>query len=441
MANTINQAKERILTKWNWENPDLSYPVILWGGPGIGKTELVISLVCERMINDLENKYAEDLKAINSQGLETDLGKELDEHRAKLTKEFEAKLKLLQFDYPSHDLLKLIEPHCLVLRLAERPIEQLQGVVVPSLSEKENFARFVMPENLVKLKNSSWGIVFLDELDKASEAKFGAATHILENRVVGDMQLGRDWYVIAAANREEDSFLSNPIPPELRNRCANIEIEADLDTWIKWAIPHGVRKDIIGFHKFKNGEWLHRADLEQSYSFCSPRSWTNASRVIDSIERRTNPNPNDPKQMDNFQTSVRNELIDFVGKQAQAEYFAYRDLYLKFNFKEILDGTKRIPVRENCSDEQSLISDQCIATFAIADQVTPEHLGKKDPSGPGFIINDKAMSNLAQFVRDLVPEIRTLYLQMIHRTRIMNLLLDSGLAEDLMEEIVQYLAA
>jgi len=434
MANTIIQAKQRILTKWNWENPDISYPVILWGGPGIGKTELVISLVCERMIKDLEKKYAEDMTAIADQfGME--------ERRAELTKEFEAKLKLLQFDYPTHDLLKLIEPHCLVLRLAERPIEQLQGVVVPSLSEKENFARFVMPENLVKLKNSSWGIVFLDELDKASESKFGAATHILENRVVGDMQLGRDWYVIAAANREEDSHLSNPIPPELRNRCANIEVEADLDTWVKWAIPHGVRKDIIGFHKFKNGEWLHRADLEQTYSFCSPRSWTNASRVIDSIEKRTRPNPDDPKQMDEFQTSVRNELIDFVGKQAQTEYFAYRDLYLKFNFKEILDGTKRIPVRDNCSDEQSLISDQCIAAFAIADQVMPEHLGKKDPNGPGFIINDKTMNNLAQFVRDLVPEIRTLYLQMIHRTRIMNLLLDSGLAEDLMEEIVQYLAA
>jgi hypothetical protein len=152
-------------------------------------------------------------------------------------------------------------------------------------------------------------------------------------------------------------------------------------------------------------------------------------------------NPDDFKQMEEFQICVRNELIDFVGKQAQTEYFAYRDLYLKFNYKEILDGTKRIPVRENCSDEQSLISDQCIAAFAIADQVMPEHLGKKDPSGPGFIINNKTMGNLAQFVQDLVPEIRTLYLQMIHRTRIMNLLLDSGLAEDLMEEIVQYLAA
>jgi hypothetical protein len=430
MACTITQAKKRILNKWNWDNASLSYPVILWGPPGIGKTELVVSLVCERMIKELELKFYEDTKDIQN--------KESEEY-IKIKKEFDRKYKILNFNDVTHELLELITPHCLVLRLAERPIEQLQGVVVPSLSEEKNFARFVMPENLVKLKDSPWGIVFLDELDKASESKFGAATHILENRVIGDMQLGDGWYVIAAANREEDSHLSNPIPPELRNRCANIEVESDLNVWLEWASTHGVRRDIMSFHKFKNGEWLAKYDLDQTYSFCTPRSWTHASRVIDSLEKRLKINKNDHKQMEEFQEIIKYELIDFVGKQGQMEYFTYRDLYLKFNFMEILEGKKRIPIFNPSDNNQSLISDQCVAAFAMADQVLPEHLGKKE--GDKFVINTLTMGNLVQFITDLTPEIRTLYLQMIHRTRIMHLLLDSGQADSIVDEIVQYLAA
>ena len=64
MASTITEAKGRILTKWDWNNPDLSFPVILWGAPGIGKTELVISLVCERMLKDLDTEYATKFKTV-----------------------------------------------------------------------------------------------------------------------------------------------------------------------------------------------------------------------------------------------------------------------------------------------------------------------------------------------------------------------------------------
>jgi len=431
---TIAQAKERILTKLDWDNTDLSYPVILWGPPGLGKSFLVVSLVCERMIEDLKKEYYEKAKDITD--------KEGEEYQ-KLTAELERKLKLLNFDDITHELLEFIAPHCLVLRLAERPIEQLQGVVVPSMSDKDNFARFVMPENLVKLKESKWGIVFLDELDKASDSKFGAATHILENKVVGDLQLGKGWYVIAAANREEDSHLSNPIPPELRNRCANIEVEGDLNTWIKWAVKHNVRKDIILFHKFKNGEWLCNYDLEQTYAFPTPRSWVMASRTIDRLQKKLNPKPDDIKAMENFDNLVRYELMDFVGKQAQAEFFQYREAYLKFNVQEILDGRKRIATKDNCPNETVLISDQCIAAFAMADQVTPDMLGKKGDESQAFKFQADSlrMRNLTQFIGDLLPEIRTIYLQQIHTTRIMNIIADSGLADDIMEDIIEYIAA
>lgn len=427
MKCNINQAKQRILSKWDWQDPKASYPVILWGPPGLGKTHMVVSLVCERMAKELELEFINTAKSLQQES----------EEYQSLKIELERKLKILNFDDITHELLELIEPHLLMIRLAERPIEQLQGVIVPSLSEE--YARFVMPANLKRAKESPWGIVFLDELDKASESKFAAATHILENKIVGDFKLNDGWYVLAAANREEDSFLANPIPAELRNRCANIEVEMDVNIWIDWAFKHKVRGNIIAFHKFTGGKWLARYDLEQTYSFPTPRTWTMYSRIEDRLERN---NPVDYKNTESiakFDNLTRAEMIDFVGKQAQFEYFTYRETYLKFNVEEILSGQKRIPTAKADSDNLSLINEHCVAAFAVAAQVSPNDLGKKDAETHKFIPDQKRVGNLVQFITDLTKEIRTLYLQLIHNTRIINILIDSGQADQLMEEIVEYL--
>lgn len=434
MAINLNQARQRILNKWDWENNDNSYPVILWSAPGVGKTSLVYSLIAERMISELRNEFAKKTENLDKQETEY----------LELKKELDKKIDILKKEDINSEFLQLISPHCLVIRLAERPIEQLQGVIVPSMSENNNYAKFVMPENLVKLKDSEYGIVFLDELDKCSDSKFGAATHILENRIVGDLQLGKGWYVIAAANREEDSILSNPIPAELRNRCANIEVEPDLQTWVDWAVEHNVRKDIILFHKYNNGEWLSNYDLNQTYSFPTPRSWTMASKVIDKLEQKLRPDYNNPESVRAFDDIVRNELMDFIGKQAQAEFFIYRELYLKFNVNAILEGTERIPNRDTRQDERSLISDQCIAAFAIADQVKPDKLiiEKANESNQYKAkYNELYIKNLVRFIGDLVPEIRTIYIRQIHSTRIINIIMDSGLAENEIDELIKFIAS
>lgn len=430
---TLAQAKERILRKWNWTDSNTSYPVILLGAPGLGKTMLIYQLVAERLIFELSTNF-------NKQS--SNLDKDSEEYK-KLKAEFDHKINILNFDDVTDEVLELLSPHCLVLRLAERPIEQLQGVVVPSMSEEKNYARFVMPENLVKLKDSAWGIVFLDELDKASDSKFGAATHILENKVVGDLKLGQGWYVIAAANREEDSFLSNPIPPELRNRCAQIEIEPDLNVWIDWAVKHKVRKDIILFHKFSNGEWLSKYDLKQTYAFPTPRTWTMASRVIDRLEKKLVKEQG--MKLDEFNEIVRQELNDFVGRAAQVEFFQYRELYLKFNVLDILDGKDSIKKVDQGSPEEriNIINDQCVACFAMADQVSAEMLGKAGDASNlfKFIPNETRLANLVKFIESLAPEIRAIYLKQIYSTRIINILMDSGVADSLIEEMVQYMAS
>jgi MoxR-like ATPase len=433
----IAQAKERILSKWDWNNPTDNYPIILWSAPGLGKTSLVYELIAERMIHELDKEFAELIFEMKGKDKNYDSSKEYIEAKIELDR----KKKILNFIYVGKEFLDLIAPHCLVLRLAERPIEQLQGVIVPSLSE--NYAKFVMPENLERCKKSSYGICFLDELDKCSDTKFGAATHLLENRVIGDFALGEGWYVIGACNREEDSILSNPVPPELRNRCAHLEIEPDLDTWIKWAVDHDVRKDIILFHKFNNGEWLVKYDLEQTYAYPTPRSWVMASRVIDKLEKKLGIDKNNTEQVEYFNNIVRNELQDFVGKQAQTEFFMYRELYLKYDVMKILEGEERIPTKDSMSGER-LISEQCIAAFAMSDRIDSDMFVVEkacEANKHKAKFNNKYVKNIVRFMGDLVPEVRTIYLRQIHATRLINIIMDSGMAEQEIDELIRFIAA
>lgn len=426
MTCTIEEAKRRISNKLDWENGE-SESIILWGAPGLGKSQMIVSLVCEKMIQDLESKTLQEIKDNN--------WAEDSKEFKKAAEELAIKKKILDFDDITHELLDLISPHLLVIRLAERPIEQLQGVVVPSLSA--DYARFVMPENIAKIKNSPWGLIFLDELDKASESKFGAATHILENKVIGDFHLPKGWAVIAACNREEDSFLANPVPPELRNRAANIEIELSPNVWLKWAAKKHIRPDLILFHKSNHGEWLAKYDLEQTYAFPTPRTWTKASRAIDKLENKFTPKTFDEK-IKFYDEVVRFELEDFVGQEAASAYYTYRKLYLEYPIAEILNGTKRIPKFDGSTNSNSVISEQCTAAFAVADQLTPDLLKPKNVSVQE---HKRLMGNLVLFMTDLTPEIRTIYLAAIHKTRILNMIMDSGQAESLIEDMVEYIAS
>jgi hypothetical protein len=435
---SLAQAKERVLTKWDWDNDTDNYPVILWGPIGIGKTWLVYQLISERIIYELDKEFAALILKLKKENKNYESAEEFKSAKVELDR----KRKILDFKDLNAEFMNLISPHCLILRMAERPIEQLQGVVVPSLSD--NYAKFVMPENLERCRKSKFGILMADELDKCSDSKFGAATHLLENRTIGDFQLGDGWFVIGCANYEENSILSNPIPPELLNRCAHLEIEPDLDTWITWAVNHDVRKDIILFHKFNNGEWLTKYDLEQTYAYPTPRSWVMASRVIDRLEKKLNIDKNNTEQVEYFNNIVRNELQDFVGKQAQAEFFMYRELYLKYDVMKILDGTDRIPTKDSMPNEGMLISEQCIAAFAMSDRIDSDQLVVEKASENNkwkAQFNETYIKNLVRFIGDLVPEVRTIYLRQIYATRIINIIMDSGLAEKEIDELVRFIAA
>lgn len=405
---TVEQAKQAIMNKWDWENPNANIPIFLWGSIGIGKTNCVQDLVASRMIYELEN----NLPNLNG------------EAKKKAARELE---RLKNYDRPK-EVEDLLERHLLTLRLAERPIEQLQGVPAPDFERSRTV--FLMPENVQKFQQTDWCVVFVDELDKADEAKMTAATHLIEARRIGDFVFPSDTMIIAAANRVTDSFISKPIVPELRNRAAHIELVADVEAWVDWAKKKNVEPSVVRFieYKFKVGEqWLavydDANDLNYSFAFPTPRTWhayaTQHKRLVAKNEKITN-------------KELLRELEQFVGNKAMVEFETYYSLYSTIDVMDILTGKKTLPVYSEESERtyNQILSDQYIYMFAVCDQMIPEHLD-----------NDTYKDNFLKFVFALNEELRTVFFQNLTSNEVLlNRLLKikelSGLIDEVAKDIL-----
>lgn len=139
--------------------------------------------------------------------------------------------------------------------------------------------------------NMSAGILFLDELNQATQSTQAAAYQLILDRRLGDYILPQNWVVCAAGNRAIDRSIANKMGSALKNRFVHAEIIVDADEWIKWAILANIHPSIVGYIKFRpanlndlsghgnEGKKRMEAALEGN-AFATPRSWAFASELL-----------------------------------------------------------------------------------------------------------------------------------------------------------------
>ncbi|HUU87017.1 MAG TPA: ATP-binding protein [Candidatus Glassbacteria bacterium] len=376
---TIKESRRAIMNKWDWENPTDNITTILWGPPGIGKTWLVYDVVVERLIKELEEK----------------------KQNQSLTVEEVANLETLKTYYDPKQIEKIISKNLLVLRLAERPIEQIEGVPAPDFKNRSTI--FLMPENLIELRDAKWVVVFVDELDKASESKMAAATHLVESGIVGDFQLPKDTFIVCAANRVSDSWLSKPVSPELCNRMAHVEMEADVESWVEWARSKKLNERFIGFINFKDAQhenYLVKnnedVDSESPKAFVSPRTLHKAAKQFDKIYLKYKIEYGENKEIDN---EVRKEVEQLVGDTVAADFYVYLELYSKVDIKALLTGKQKMP---SGTDRDKVMPEQYVYAFALGEQLAKKHLKI-----------DGAPEHLKNIIEVMLPEVRAVFVQLL----------------------------
>lgn len=164
------------------------------------------------------------------------------------------------------------------LRLSLLNPVDLRGL--PTINKETNSARWLSPEFLPNEKDDGpKGVLFLDEINLAPFSVMAAGYQLILDRRLGEYQLPKGWKVIAAGNRAEDNANVTKFPAPLANRFVHIDVEADEKVWRKYALKSQLNEQIIAFlGKFP--QHLYKFPKAGEKTFPTPRSWELASKLL-----------------------------------------------------------------------------------------------------------------------------------------------------------------
>jgi len=198
-------------------------PVMIWGPPGVGKSEVVDQI---------------------------------------------------RLSYPGKT--KLID-----MRLSLYEPTDLRGYPVPDMESKQMI--WFPPSDLPTeqdAKEYDHIVLLLDELNGAMPATLLSAYQLILNRKLGSYTLPDNVIVVAAGNRESDKGVTYRMPKPLANRFVHYEVAANYDDWFDWAVNNNIHPDVIGYITV-NKQSLYTFDPKSAErSFATPRSWTFVSNLL-----------------------------------------------------------------------------------------------------------------------------------------------------------------
>ena len=199
---------------------DSKQPVMLWGPPGVGKSDAI------RQIGEEQKRPVIDLR------------------------------------------LSLLNP------------VDIRGVPVAIDGITRWWAPGFLPRSGEESENS---ILFLDEVNLASQAVQSATYQLVLDRKVGEYVLPKGVDIIAAGNRGTDHANVFGMSSALRNRFIHYEVIPDLDEWKDWALKNGIRMEIVSYLNNKPTHLFFFDPKAHIRQFPTPRSWVFASRILDRL--------------------------------------------------------------------------------------------------------------------------------------------------------------
>lgn len=161
------------------------------------------------------------------------------------------------------------------------PID-LRGI--PTANEDKTLAVWLKPQifQMDPGKNII-NILFLDEISAAPQTVQAAAYQITLDRTVGEHRLPENCIVIAAGNRTTDKSVANRMPKALANRLMHIEVEGSFKSWKEWAVSSGINCKVIGFLSFKQNNLMKFDSGNDDLAFATPRSWEMVSNILNNV--------------------------------------------------------------------------------------------------------------------------------------------------------------
>ena len=292
-------------------------PAFLWGPPGIGKSELV-----EGITRDL-NGVMFDLRL--GQMEPTDI------RGIPFYKKEENVMDWAPpIDLPQGEQALISE----LINVADNAVEAALA----------NAGGKAKKEDL-KLSDLPVVVLFLDEMNSAPPSVLAAAYQLILNRRIGKYVLPDNVVVIAAGNRESDKGVTYRMPTPLANRFIHIEMRADFEAWLDWAVNNNIHEDVVGYLSFAKQDLYDFDAKSASRAFATPRSWSFVSELLD-----------EPME----ETTATDLVAGAIGEGLAVKFQAHRKIAGKLpNPEDVLSGkVKELEVKE-VSAMYSLVISMC----------------------------------------------------------------------------------
>ncbi|MCI0506447.1 MAG: MoxR family ATPase [Gammaproteobacteria bacterium] len=169
------------------------------------------------------------------------------------------------------------------IRLSQMEPSDLRGIPF----RVEERVEWAVPSMLPDAgRHGEKGFLFLDEITSAAPTVSAAAYQLILDRRLGNYRVPEGWVIIAAGNRQGDRGVTYAMPAPLANRFSHYTVDTHLDDWVAWAYANGIDDRVIAFVRFRP-ELLFDFDPAQNpVAFPSPRSWEYAHRAVHKFEHQ-----------------------------------------------------------------------------------------------------------------------------------------------------------
>jgi MoxR-like ATPase len=249
-------------------------PCMVWGPPGIGKSELMAQLA-KKLGMELKDVRAMLMNPIDVNGLPHII---MPGTQAAIIAELQRRKDDPTFTVA--DMITVLKGDSAALDYFGQTVWSRPGV----------FPRY---------DESGRGVIlFFDEINAAGADVQAALYQPFLDRRIGDHLLDNGVALMAAGNRTNDKGHVSPMPTPLLDRLQHYDMSVSLDAWIDWADDNGVHPLVIAYLQFANKKhdsnaqrcgMLHVFDpkkVSEDRSFPTPRSWSKVSNSIYEMEKR-----------------------------------------------------------------------------------------------------------------------------------------------------------
>ena len=187
------------------------------------------------------------------------------------------------------------------------------------------------------------GILFIDEINCASETLAPSMLDLLQNKKFGPHRIPDGWILVAAGNPPDFNDSAREFDIATLDRVRMIDVQPDTDVWLRYAMDAGINDAVIYYLKMKPQNLLRIEKTVDGTFYVTPRAWEDLSIVL---------NESEAEGIEEGLELITQYIRD---PDIAAEFARYRDFYRRYRSEmdvgSILDG-RQGPMQDADADSR-----------------------------------------------------------------------------------------